>query len=222
LGRKTRDEKSDTIAGFFFYSLLYNVQAAFADKNCKGAQDHERRIHNNARTIHRGHSLHQRLRRMSIPLTENGIQLAEKASHDSRLEGVEIIISSPYTRAMQTAAIISKNRNLDIRVEIGLHEWIPDFSFQYSTEEDNVKAEELCTKFKGVCPKDCEIQFENFEDVFNRAKTALLQYSNYKKILVISHSVVIRRFVSYPNIPHCGIIEICFDESCVCTEFDYC
>ena len=40
-----------------------------------------------------------------------------------RLEGVEIIISSPYTRAMQSATIISKNRKLDIRVEIGLHEW---------------------------------------------------------------------------------------------------
>ena len=156
------------------------------------------------------------------PLTDKGIQLAEKASHDSRLNGVEIIISSPYTRAMQTAAIISKNRKLDIKVEVGLHEWIPDITYRYSTEEDNLIAEELCTKYKGVCPKDCEIQFENFQDVFDRAKTALLRHRNYKKLLVVSHSVVIRRFVSYPNIPHCGIVEFGFDESCVCTEFDYC
>ena len=49
-------------------------------------------------------------------LTENGILLAEKASFDQRLDHAEIIVSSPYTRALQTAAIISKNRQLNIKV----------------------------------------------------------------------------------------------------------
>jgi broad specificity phosphatase PhoE len=156
------------------------------------------------------------------PLSEKGLIIAENASHDSRLNDAEIIVSSPYTRAMQTAAIISKNRQLDIKVELGLHEWIPDLSFQYSTKEDNLKAEALCTQYKGVCPKDSEIAFEDFSNVFKRAKSALLQYKNYRKIIVVSHSIVIRRFVSYPNIPWCGIAEIDFDESYACTEFDYC
>ncbi len=155
------------------------------------------------------------------PLTEKGIELAENASHDYRLNNAEIIVSSPYTRAMHTAAIISKNRNLDIKVELGLHEWIPDLSFRCSTKEDVIKAEELCRKYKGVCPKDSEIIFEDFEDVFNRAKTALLRYSRYKKIIVVSHSIVIRSFIAYPDIPQCGIAEIDFDESYDCTEFDY-
>ena len=51
------------------------------------------------------------------PLTEKGIQIVEYASHDIRLNDAEIIVSSPYTRAMQTAAIISKNRGLNIKVE---------------------------------------------------------------------------------------------------------
>ena len=156
------------------------------------------------------------------PLTENGIKMVESISFDSRLDNAEIIVCSPLTRTMQTAAIISKNRQLDIRVELDLQEWIPNLSFQYSSEEEFLKAEKLCTQYKGVRPDDCEIKFENFEDVFNRAKTALLRYSSYKKIIAVSHSVVIRRFVSYPNIPRCGIIEIDFDESCLCTEFDYC
>ncbi|MBE5961789.1 MAG: histidine phosphatase family protein [Lachnospiraceae bacterium] len=59
-------------------------------------------------------------------LSENGIQIAERASWDSRLDDAEIIVSSSYTRALQTAAIISKNRNLDIKIEVDLHEWIPD------------------------------------------------------------------------------------------------
>ena len=156
------------------------------------------------------------------PLTEEGIKMVENVSFDKRFDNAEIIVSSPLTRAMHTSAIISKNMQLDIKVEIDLQEWISDLSFKYSSEEEILRAEKLCTQYKGVCPDDCEINFENFENVFNRAKTALLRYRNYKKIIVVSHSVVIRRFVSYPNIPRCGIIEIDFDESCLCTEFDYC
>ena len=59
-------------------------------------------------------------------LTEVGMRQAEEVSHDIRLDNSEIIIASPYTRALQTAAIISKNRNLNIEVELDLHEWHPD------------------------------------------------------------------------------------------------
>ena len=155
-------------------------------------------------------------------LTENGIKTIESVSFDNRLDNAEIIVSSPYTRTMQTAAIISKNRQLDIKVELDLQEWIPDLTFRYSTEDEILKAERLCTQYKGVCPEDCGVRFEDFQDVFNRAKAAIMRYSGYKKIIVVSHSVVIRRFVSYPNIPKGGIKEFDFDESCVCTEFDYC
>ncbi|QGQ96585.1 histidine phosphatase family protein [Paenibacillus psychroresistens] len=155
-------------------------------------------------------------------LTEEGISIAEKASFDNRLDNSEIIISSPYTRALQTAAIISKNRQLGIKIELDLHEWMPDLSFQFKSIEEALIAEELCTKYKGVCPENSEMKFEDFENVFKRAKKALLRYSSYKKIIVVAHSIVICRFVPYPNIPYCGISEIDFDESYSCTEFDYC
>lgn len=152
-------------------------------------------------------------------LTENGIRIAEKASMDSRLNDADIIVSSPYTRALQTAAIISKNRKLDIRVELDLHEWMPDLSFQYSSKEQASKINRLCIEQKGVCPDNSEVKFENLEDVFYRAKKALLKYSCYKKIIVVTHGIVIRRFAFESNIPFCGIKEIDFDESFACTEF---
>jgi broad specificity phosphatase PhoE len=152
-------------------------------------------------------------------LTENGIQIAENASLDSRLNDAEIIVSSPYTRALQTAAIISKNRQLDIKIELDLHEWLPDLSFRYSSKEQASKANRLCIEQKGVCPGHSNIKFENLEDVFRRAKKALLKYSNYKKIIVVTHGIVIRRFSFDRNIPFCGISEIDFDESFICTEF---
>lgn len=152
-------------------------------------------------------------------LTENGILIAENASLDSRLNDAEIIVSSPYTRALQTAAIISKNRQLNIKVELDLHEWMPDLSFQYSTTEEAVAMGKLCNEHRGVCPEDSEVKFENLENVFNRAKRALLRYGEYKKIIVVTHGMVIRRFYFEPNIPFCGISEINFDESFSCTEY---
>lgn len=42
------------------------------------------------------------------PLSETGVQQIEEMAKDVRLKGTEIILSSPYTRALQTAAILSK------------------------------------------------------------------------------------------------------------------
>lgn len=64
------------------------------------------------------------------PLTELGIKQAEEVSLSPLLEGCQVIVSSPYTRALQTAAIISKNTGLDIKVEVDIHEFIPDKTFQ--------------------------------------------------------------------------------------------
>ena len=33
---------------------------------------------------------------------------------------------------MQTAAIISKYRNIDVEVELDLHEWFPDLTYPFS------------------------------------------------------------------------------------------
>jgi broad specificity phosphatase PhoE len=152
-------------------------------------------------------------------LTEKGIQLAEAASFDQRLDHAQIIVSSPYTRALQTAAIISKNRKLDIKVELGLHEWMPDLSFRYASSKEAKEAWNLCIEYKGVCPADSKIKFEDLEDVFSRAKKALLHYSRYSKIIVVTHSTVMRRFVFQPDIPFCGISEIDFDEAFPCAKF---
>ena len=146
-------------------------------------------------------------------LTEAGIALAKTASLDSRLDDAEIIVSSPYTRALQTAAIISKNRHLDIQVELGLHEWMPELSFQYSSIEEAAMASKLCSAYKGVRPNDSKMKFENLEDVFNRAKAALLRYKQYTKIIVVAHGVVIQQFSFAHEIPFCGISEIDFDDS---------
>lgn len=58
------------------------------------------------------------------PLTENGRIQIKKVAEDPRLQNASIIISSPFTRALQTAAILSKELGLDMIVETDLNEWM--------------------------------------------------------------------------------------------------
>ena len=68
-------------------------------------------------------------------LSEEYIDDVIKTSKDSRLKEATLIVSSPYTRALQTAAIISKETGLDIKIEPDLREWEPDKTYQYKAKE---------------------------------------------------------------------------------------
>ena len=61
--------------------------------------------------------------RSFAPLSEKGKQQAEITAKDMRLKSAQLIVSSPYTRALQTAQIISRETGLQVEVEIDLHEW---------------------------------------------------------------------------------------------------
>ena len=61
-----------------------------------------------------------------VPLTPEGIKQSEMTSGDPRLYRAKLMLSSPYARALQTAAIINGRLGLPVVVEYDLHEWIPD------------------------------------------------------------------------------------------------
>lgn len=141
------------------------------------------------------------------PLTEKGARQAEEASRDERLRGAQLIVSSPYTRAMQTAAIISRSTNLPLTVEMDLHEWLPDTTFQYDSEDYENNACRECTMFKGVPSPEAGHRWESLSHVAERAYSALYKYLEYEKIIVVAHGFILRQFVFRDHIPHCGILE---------------
>ena len=65
------------------------------------------------------------------PLSEEGIQEIKETARDERLQHADVIVSSPYTRAMQTAAILSKELGIDLVVEMDLYEWLANKNFIY-------------------------------------------------------------------------------------------
>ena len=68
------------------------------------------------------------------------------------VQQAERIVSSPYTRALQTAQIISLRTGIAVQVESDLHEWVPDWTNQYHTSEESFRLSEDFVRCKGEYP----------------------------------------------------------------------
>lgn len=142
------------------------------------------------------------------PLTKVGINGVKETARDYRLKDCEIIVSSPYTRALQTAAILSKELGIDLEVDIDLHEWIPDIiNFQHKTTQDCI---DLCKDFEsynGISPKNEIKVWETAESMERRMNSVLQKYAKYQKVIVVCHGMVIRTVKYQEKIAHAEIIE---------------
>jgi broad specificity phosphatase PhoE len=141
-------------------------------------------------------------------LTKNGVREAKEISKDARLEKAEIIISSPYTRALQTAAIISKNINLDIIVEFDLREWQPDLNFGIENLHDLKNAVEDYQENDGIYPVGASKKWESKELLSKRANNVLKKYFDYSYVVVVTHEQLIKTWIDAVEIDRCFINEL--------------
>lgn len=144
------------------------------------------------------------------PLTELGKTQAQKASHDPLLDGAELILTSPYTRAMQTAAILSKNTGLELTVELDLHEFLSDKSYQLKSEAEDVALHEEFNRCRGVYPEGETRKWETVGEIITRTKAVFDAYyvRGYKKIIAVSHGGVIRRYTGVHKLGYCEICRV--------------
>ena len=151
-------------------------------------------------------------------LTKLGIKQAEEVSLNPLLEGCQVIVSSPYTRALQTAAIISKNTGLNINVEIDIHEFIPDKTFQVKGEDENKLLHKDFMHCLGEYPEGESRKWETITEIINRTKPVFNKYVDlgYEKIIVVAHGGVIRRYTGVGLIEHCEICEVDYSKDFTC------
>ena len=126
------------------------------------------------------------------PLSYSGIEEVKKTSHDERLQTAEIILSSPYTRAVQTAAILSKELQLDIRIETELHEWLANKNYIY---EPDKLAESHFKEFmdsSGQYPEGEDREWEDCIALRRRLKSVLLKYQQFHNVIVVCHGMLIQ------------------------------
>ena len=144
------------------------------------------------------------------PLTDLGRQQAAQAADSPLLKGCQLIVASPYTRALQTAAIISRIAGLDLQVETDLHEFIPDKTFQVKGEAENAALHKDFLRCRGEFPPGETRKWETIPEIIARTKPVLDKYAalGYDKIAVVAHGGVIRRYTGVGLIAHGEVSEV--------------
>ncbi len=151
--------------------------------------------------------------RSFAPLSEKGIKQAEATAEDIRLADADIIVSSPYTRALQTAAIISRKTGKKIIIEPELHEWIADKTNTLRSGKEAAELSKEFNEYKGVYPDGKEMRWETLASLKERAKRVADKYAEYDKVIIVAHGMLFRTLTYIEKMAPAEIIE-CRYEKC--------
>lgn len=146
------------------------------------------------------------------PLSEKGKEQAEITAKDIRLKSAELIVSSPYTRALQTAQIISRETGIRVEVDIDLHEWIPDQDNLYETSEESFALAREFTKYKGEYPPGERFKWESLASMRQRMRRVADRYSDYDKVILVGHGMVFRCLTYIEKMYPAEIIECTYQK----------
>lgn len=150
-------------------------------------------------------------------LTPRGVSQAETVADDERLKGAELIVASPFTRALQTASIISTKTQIPLTVEPLFHEWLEDTTHLFSLDPVYGRAayhEFLDNSYERN--SNCVYNWESASHVAERGLSGMKKYyeMGYEKIIVVAHAMFIRTFgYAKQKLPHCHIHEYEFDKT---------
>lgn len=145
--------------------------------------------------------------RSFAPLSERGVAQAERAAEDTRLMDADLIICSPYTRALQTAAIISRKTNKKIVVEPELHEWLIDKTNSITSSDEVALLGKEFQECRGIYPEGQEMKWESLASMRARMKRVAEKYADYNKVIIVGHGMAFRTLKYIENIAPGEIVE---------------
>ena len=142
------------------------------------------------------------------PLSSKGREQIIKTAKDKRLQGADIILSSPYTRTLQTAAILSKELQIDIIVETDLHEWLADaVTYEFLPDDIAQKSYKALSENEGRHPIGETCLWESAEQMKKRVMKVLDKYKDFDSVIVVCHGTLMQYVLGIPH-PENGQIEV--------------
>jgi len=88
------------------------------------------------------------------PLTDDGVRQVEALVNRLRGLAPGLLLSSPMTRALQTAALLSRALDVPLHVEFDLSEWVPDLTYSWSSFDQVVASLEDLRRSGGEWSSD--------------------------------------------------------------------
>ena len=143
-----------------------------------------------------------------MTLSEKGIAQIYEASKNEILKDAELIIVSPFGRTMHSAAILSKELNLDMKVETDLHEWMADsVNYEHLPDEDAMRTYKCLTDNKGNHPEGEECTWESAVQMKERVLKVLDKYKDYKAVIVVCHGTLMQYVLEIEHPENGEIVE---------------
>jgi len=137
----------------------------------------------------------------------------------------QIILSSPYTRALQSAAVVASKTGLITKVVHDLHEWIPDLSYNYDSYSALKSIYLDFYENKGIRPnKDKYTEFTLWEDIESfrtRVNASIKPYLGiYSSAIVVAHGMVIQSLTGR-HVAYGEMIQMEYTEDTIFPEWEF-
>ena len=130
------------------------------------------------------------------PLTSRGIEQVKRKGPELAGFNPEIILCSSMSRAVQTVLLLNEYTNgVPGSIEFDLHEWVPDSLFKWQTLEDVMAVMDEMQENGCEWSEGEERRWEPFSRVRKRAFDVLKKYTEYKRVLVICHAMLIASII---------------------------
>jgi len=143
------------------------------------------------------------------PLTALGRIQIDTIARDYRLREAEAILCSTYTRALESAALLSRAINKPLYVEHDLHEWLPQKD--PLAEVDPKSFERARQSLSGTRIEE-DAPWESVDEVRGRVLAVLKRYRRFQTLVVVTHGVVIGSLVGVQRlVDHAEIVPFDLD-----------
>jgi broad specificity phosphatase PhoE len=142
-----------------------------------------------------------------VPLTARGVEQIEATAATLRGLGIEVLLSSPMTRALQSASIIGRRLGLAVIVELDLREWSPDLTGSYDTVAVVRAAGDEYARHGGEWPEGETRAWEPRSMLLERVRGVLRRYAHVERAIVVCHGYVIHALTGQTAI-HGGVYEL--------------
>ena len=142
-----------------------------------------------------------------LPLSNKGVEQIKATAKDKRLKSAKIIVTSPYGRAMHSAAIISKELGIDLVVETNLHEWVANIDYNYIPDDEAKENLKEFFKNDGEKSNDPKYNYETANSMKDRVYLVLEKYKNYGEVIIACHGLLMERFLDVRKVANGEIVE---------------
>ena len=139
------------------------------------------------------------------PLTPRGIIQVRAALPAVQSFAPQLLLASPMTRAIQSAAILAASLQLEPVVEFKLHEWVPDLDFKWRNAQDIRQSDEEFRAF-GEWPAGEKRRWEPVSSIRRRVLEVLGRYTNYERVIVACHGFVMYSLTGVLEIENAQLI----------------